>query len=234
MTVKLRTGTPSSGKSYTSILDIWDYLYKGKLVIANFDVNFSSRDKKRGYDRRFFYVPNKKLTVEYLIVFALEHGLIEKMQEDQCLVVIDEAGGRFNVVQSKKSDIEEWGDFFSQHAKLGFSFVLIAQKDRMINRQILGMVELEIKHRKVNSFGKFKFLPFTWFVAIEYWYVAKARVKADFFFYTKRVARRYNRFKMFEGFKLSDALLAKVNNLHADLAKSYQAPITVISNNNDE
>lgn len=234
MSIKLRSGTPSSGKSYTSIEDILTYLYKGKYVISNFALNFTARDLKRGYDKRFFYVPNKELTVEYLIIFAIEHGMIEAMQEDQTLVVIDEAGGRFNVVQPKKSDIQEWADFFSQHAKLGFSFVLIAQKDRMINRAILPMIETEVKHRKVNNFKWFKYLPFTLFLDIEYWYINKTKMQAHYHFYLKSVANRYNRFKLFDGFKLSEALLQKINNIQADLPTGFKVPITAISNNSDD
>lgn len=234
MTVKLRSGTPSSGKSYTAIEDILDYLYAGKFVIANFPLKFTQRDLKRGYDKRFFYVSNKDLTVEYLLIFAIEHEMIQARKEDQTLVVIDEAGGRFNVVQPKKSDISEWGDFFSQHAKLGFSFVLIAQKDRMINRNILPMIETEIKHRKINNFKWFKYLPFTVFLDIEFWYVNKVKVTSRMHFYLKRVANRYDRFKMFDGFKLSEALLKKITDIQADIPGGYKIPITAISNNSEE
>jgi len=234
MSIKLRSGTPSSGKSYTSIEDILTYLNKGKFVISNFPLLFTKRDLKRGYDKRFFHVPNKELTVEYLLIFAIEHGMIEACKEDQCLVVIDEAGGRFNVVQPKKSDIQEWADFFSQHAKLGFSFVLIAQKDRMINRGILPMIETEVKHRKVNNFKFFKYLPFTLFLDIEFWYVNKTRVSSQYHFYLPSVAKRYDRFKLFDGFKLSEALLKKITDIQAELPKGFSVPISAISSNSDE
>lgn len=233
MTVTLRSGTPSSGKSYMSITDIWSWLHSGRLVIANFDVNFSKRDLARGYDKRFFHYPNSELTVEALLVFAIEHGMVQAMKEEQCLVVIDEAGGRFNVAENK-SEIGEWKDFFSQHAKLGYSFVLVAQKDKMINKQILSMVEYEIKHRKVNRYKFFKHLPFTLFVSIRYWYVNKQREGADYDFYMKKIANRYNRYKMFDGFKLSSALLSKINDLQANIGDGYTVPISAISTSNED
>lgn len=232
MTISLRTGTPSSGKSYTAIMDIWQALFQKKFVIANFDVRFSKRDIARGYDKLFFYFDNTNMTVNNLLVFAIQHDMVKNMRESQCLVVIDEAGGRFNVTETKK-DIDEWKDFFSQHAKLGFDFTLIAQKDKMINRQILGFVEYEIKHRKVNRFKWFRFVPFTIFVAIKYWYVNKQREGSEFYLYSKRIANRYNRFKMFDGFKLSVALVKKVNDISASLEPGYNVPITAISQNID-
>lgn len=233
MAVYLSTGTPSSGKSYMSISTILDWLCKKKLVIANFELNFTKRDIKRGYDKRFFYIPNKDLTVEKLLMFALEHEMIQKEKEDQCLIVIDEAGGRFNVTQSKKSDIVEWEDFYSQHAKLGFSCLLIAQKDRMINKKILAFVENEYKHRKVNNYGPLKKLPFTIFCRVEYWYQLRSRVRADFILYTKNIARRYNRFKLFDGFRLSEALTKKIQNIQADIGQGYKIPAYVLASRNE-
>ncbi|MDR3289443.1 MAG: hypothetical protein LBT22_08455 [Peptococcaceae bacterium] len=230
--ISLRSGTPSSGKSYTAIIDIWRALYEKKFVIANFDVIFSPRDLKRGYDKRFFYLENQELTVNNLLVFAIEHDLVKNMRESQCLVVIDEAGGRFNAADAKK-DISEWKDFFSQHAKLGFDILLIAQKDRMINRDVLGFIEYEIKHRKVNRFKFFRYLPksITLFVAIKFWYVNKQREGSEFFLYSKRISGRYNRYKMFDGFKLSSALLQKIDNITSSLDDSYNVPISAISKN---
>src|SRR5690606_41054220 len=94
--ITLYSGTPGSGKSYHAIQLIWRCLSWNRYVIANFPIKFTKRVIKKGYDKRFFFWPNEEIPIENLIMFALERGMIEKAKESQCLVVIDEAGGRFN------------------------------------------------------------------------------------------------------------------------------------------
>lgn len=208
--ITLYTGTPGSGKSFHSIKIILNVLSWGRMVIANFPINFTKREIKKGYDKRFFYWTNEEITIENLIIFALENGMIEKAKESQCLVVIDEAGGRFNCRDFAKSDRRNWIDFFSQHRKVGYDFILVAQNDRMLDRQIRGYIETEKKHRKTNNFGPFVFLPFTLFVAVEHWYTAKQRVGSEFFLFRKKIAKRYDSMRMFSGFTISPELIAKI------------------------
>ncbi len=208
--ISLYSGTPGSGKSLNCIKQILIALKRGKLVIANFPIKFTKKEVKKGYDKRFFYMTNEQITIESLILFALENNMIEKSKESQCLVVIDEAGGRFNSRDFKKSDRREWIDFFSQHRKIGFDFILVAQNDRMLDRQIRGYIETEYKHRKVNNFSFFIFLPITTFVTVEYWYTAKQRVGNEFFIYRKKLGNRYDTMKMFSGFTISPELLERI------------------------
>lgn len=227
MTIKLYTGTPGSGKSFCSIELITDYLCQKKDVIANFALNFSPKQKKKGWEERFHYWPNETITINNLVEHAIQNNYIGKRLEGQCLVVIDEAGGRFNSRDFQQHDRMEWLDFFSQHAKLGFDFLLVAQMDRMIDRQIRGLIETEYIHRKINNFGVFKFLPLKVFVQVEYWYVLRQRVKAEYYFFRKKTANMYDRYKMFSGFKLSDELLAKIENIQKKVEVS-DSPITAI------
>ncbi|ODA41064.1 zonular occludens toxin domain-containing protein [Desulfosporosinus sp. BG] len=228
MSISFYSGTPGSGKSYNAICQILWALRLNKMVIANFPIKFTDKEIKRGYDKRFFYLPNEQITVESLVVFAIEHGMIEKKKESQCLVVIDEAGGRFNCRESLKTDRAEWIDFFSQYRKLGYYFILVAQNDRMIDKQIRGFVEYEMIHRKVNRFGPFRILPFTLFVCVEKWYVVKQKVGAEFILYRKRIANRYDTYAMFTGFKLSQTLLDKITNIRAPVPLNQQVPVTAI------
>ena len=55
----------------------------------------------------------------------------------------------------------------------------------MLDRQIWGYIETEKKHRKVNNFGPFAFLPFTLFVSVEHWYTTKQRVGASILYFGK-------------------------------------------------
>jgi zona occludens toxin len=208
--ITLYSGTPGSGKSFHSISIILRALGWGRMVISNFPITFTKRETKKGYDKRFYYWPNEEITIENLIIFALDQGMIEKATESQCLVVIDEAGGRFNCRDFAKSDRRNWIDFFSQHRKIGYDFLLVAQNDRMLDRQIRGYIETEKKHRKANNFGPFAFLPFTLFVAVEYWYTAKQRVGSEFFLFRKKIADRYDSMRMFSGFTISPELIARI------------------------
>lgn len=222
--VTLYTGTPGSGKSLhliSLIIRVLNFTFKGikdRQVICNFPITFTDKEKAQGMDKRFHYWTNEEITVNAILEFAIEHDHFIKKRESQTLVIIDEAGGRFNSRDYSNKDRSEWIDFFSQHRKAGFDFILVAQQDRMIDRQIRGFVETEKRHRKINNFGPFWLLPFPVFVCIEDWYTAKQRVGSEFFLYHKKIAERYDSFKMFEGFKLSPKLMAKI----ADRQKSQE------------
>lgn len=235
--ITLYTGTPGSGKSFHSISLILRCLSWNRYVIANFPIKFTKREIKKGYDKRFYYWTNEQINIENLIIFALEKGMIEKAKESQCLVVIDEAGGRFNCRDFAKSDRRNWIDFFSQHRKVGYDFLLVAQNDRMIDRQIRGYIEIEKKHRKTNNFGPFSFLPFTMFVAVEYWYTAKQRVGAEFFLFRKKIADRYDSMRMFSGFTISPELIAKIEarrkGIEEEIPEGCQESIDVIYTEDD-
>lgn len=208
--VTLYTGTPGSGKSLHLITVILRALSWGRDVICNFPIKFTEEEIKKGYDKRFYFMTNEQITVNSLLEFAIDHDYFEKKKESQCICVIDEAGGRYNPRDYNNKDRAEWIDYFSQHRKTGFDFILVAQQDRMIDRQIRGFIETEKKHRKVNNYGFFWLLPFPVFVCVEHWYTAKQRVGAEFFRYRKKIGDRYDSMKMFEGFKLSPELLKKV------------------------
>lgn len=220
MSVYLYSGTPGSGKSYEAVNVAYLNLKRGQFVIANFALNFSEKDILKGYDKKFFYWPNYQITVENLMRFAIEKGMIQKQQENQCMVIIDEAGGRFNTRNFLDRDRECWIDFFTQHMKMGFNVILVAQMDRMLDRQIRGLIETEFKFRQVNRFGPFAFLPFKVFVKVEYWYGVRIRVGSEFILFRMKKAKRYNRYKMFTGFKLSAELLKMIDGLQTDKGMS--------------
>lgn len=158
--ITLYTGTPGSGKSLHLIKVILNCLKWGRDVICNFPITFTEKEKEKGYEDRFFYWTNEEITVNNLLEFAIDRDYIQQRKESQCLVVIDEAGGRFNSRDYANKDRSTWLDFFSQHRKLGFDFILVAQQDRMIDRQIRGQIETEKRHRKCNNYSIFALLPF--------------------------------------------------------------------------
>jgi len=189
--IYLYSGTPGSGKSYHAVADIFYRLKKRKgfkKVVANFPINTKSDE--------FTYFDNSEMTVENLIKYAKEN---HKMGiEGQTLIVVDEAQIIFNSRDwnSKDSSRMDWIKFFSQHRKLGFNFILIAQFDRMIDRQIRCLIEYEIAHMKINNF--FSLLPICAFLCVQRWYGQKMKINHDVMIYRKRIAKLYDTYAMFE------------------------------------
>lgn len=188
----LYTGTPGSGKSYHAAADIYHRLRRqkgGNRVIANFPISIDSKN--------FLYLDNSELTVKRLCGFSRFYH--RPGVEGQTLVVIDEAQIIFNSRswQSDHNQRMEWIKFFTQHRKLGFNFILIAQNDRMLDRQIRCLIEYEVSHMKMSNF--FRFLPFTSFLAVTRWYGQRMKLNHEVILYRKRVADIYDSYKMFSG-----------------------------------
>lgn len=199
--INLYTGTPGAGKSLHVSQIVYSRLrYSKKDVMANFDINLDvvskSLFKKNIRIGNFTYVDNKYLSVEYLLSYAKKNHILGK--ENQTLLIIDECQVFFNPREFGKKDRLGWINFFSQHRKLGYEVILITQMDRLLDRQIRGLVEYEIKHRKVNNFKIGKLLPFPTFCAITYWYNVRERLNSEFFIFKKKFNDLYDSYKMFE------------------------------------
>lgn len=193
------TGTPGSGKSVHASRDIIVRLKQGGRLIANFPVNEAAVGKCKSHAE---YWDNSELTVQRLVKYAVEHSQIG--HEGATLVIIDECQVKFNCRDLNRKDREDWVNLFSQHRKLGFDFILITQFDRMIDRQIRGMVETEIKHRKLNNYGTGGVVlslltGFSkWFVAIEYWYGGnKLKLGQQVFRYKKQYGSIVDSYRLF-------------------------------------
>ena len=189
----LYTGTPGSGKSFHATKDIYIKTKKKKMnkVIANYNLDLKDKQKKN-----FIYLDNSEITVNYLIAYALKNN--EAGKENQTLLVLDEAGVLFNSRDwnTKAASRMEWIKFFSQHRKFGYNIILIAQDDRMIDRQIRNLVEYEVAHMKVNNY--FKFLPTSAFLAVTRWYGQKMKISSEMFLYTKKISKLYNTVEVFD------------------------------------
>lgn len=191
------SGTPGSGKSLHVARDIYFRLNKNKKypnVIANFMIN---KDMIRNKKAKFIYKDNSELTVEFLLNYALENH--KEGIENQTLVVVDECSVIWNSRSwMKDKDRMEWLKFFVQHRKLGYNFILIAQNDRQVDRQIRSIFEYEIKHRRVNNFKIGQLLPVPVFAAITYWYGVNERLGVEFFTYRKKWGKFYDSYGTFE------------------------------------
>lgn len=188
----LYTGTPGSGKSYCATIDIYKKLKRKNKnkVIANYPLNLP-----KNMENNFIYRDNSELTIPFLIKFAQKNHKLGV--EGQTLVVIDEAQIIFN---SRSWNIEygqrmEWIKFFSQHRKLGYNIIMIAQFDRMIDRQIRSLVEYEVSHMKMGNY--FWFLPGTVFLCVERWYGQKMKTGHYFRLYRKKYSKLYDSYALF-------------------------------------
>lgn len=189
------SGTPGSGKSLHVAKDIYNKLFiKKQDVIANFDINKEMYDKKKRKGN-FTYIDNNNLTPQFFYDYAKKNHKLGK--ENQTLCIIDECQILFNPRSWSDNNRMDWINFFTQHRKWGYNFILISQFDRLVDRQIRSLFEYEIKHRKVNNFKAAKLLPISTFCAVEYWYGVKERCGCEFFTYKSKYGKMYDTFKNF-------------------------------------
>lgn len=186
--IELYSGTPGSGKSYHSTERIYYQLRRGKSVIANYGIN-TKKIKKCG---TFYLLSNEALTVPFLIDYAMQHHRIGK--EHETLLVIDEAGIKFNSRDWQAKDRLVWLDFFSQHRKYGYDVILVAQADIMLDKQIRAFIEVENNHRLLKQCGWVGYVlrPLFAFVNIRTWYGNKMRLGAEYIRYSSRIAKLYD------------------------------------------
>lgn len=204
--IYLYSGTPGSGKSLHVARDMYNRLNYNKKypnVIANFPINLKMIKNKKA---NFIYKDNSELTVEFLVNYAIKN---HKMGiENQTLVVVDECQVIWNSRDWQKGiNRMEWIKFFTQHRKLGYNFICIAQNDRMVDRQIRALFEYEVKHRKINNYKIGRLLPFPAFAAVSYWYGVNERIDVEFFTYRKKWGRFYDSYGAFE---LDDSIKAMI------------------------
>lgn len=197
--IYLFSGTPGSGKSLHTARLIRDHLRLKKLpVICNFAIN----EKTKGY-KHFRYVPNDKLKPADLMAFAADFWGKKPVREDSILLVIDEAQLVFNSRSWSQAERMEWISFFSQHRHFGYKVVLVAQFDRMIDRQIRSLVEIEVKHRKLGNMGLkglLLSLPFRGrlFVAVSCYYGLGDKVGTAWLLPRRAYFRLYDSYNRFE------------------------------------
>ena len=103
----------------------------------------------------------------------------------------------FNSREWQNSDRMAWIQFLSQHRKYGYSVILIAQFDKMVDRQFRALIEYEYVHRKVSNFGVVGWLMSLLFlgrahVCIQRYYPLGQKLGAKWFVARKRVFAMYD------------------------------------------
>lgn len=148
--IVLYSGTPGSGKSLHVVKDIREYLLNGKIVVSN--TYITMREKNKG---KILFIANADITVESLSKISqyYEKCVGRRVKEEEILLVIDEAQLLFNSREWQGADRMKWISFFSQHRKLGYHIIIIAQYVEMLDKQIRALIEYDVRHRKVKNIG---------------------------------------------------------------------------------
>lgn len=200
MAISLYSGTPGSYKSYHATADIISWLGAGKNVIANYPVNARKFYKNRKNLGKFIFLRNSDLTIDYLLKFAKENHKPGKLKA-QTLIVIDEASIMFNARQFVRKDRMEWVNFFANHRHFNFDVILIAQNDRMLDRQIRGLLEYNYKHRALRNWNLAMALVSIackgLFHCVEYWYPCKIKTGTQLKRFNKKIAACYDTMALF-------------------------------------
>lgn len=198
--IYLYSGTPGSGKSLHCAQVIYWRLRRKQNVVANFEINIQNIKK---YNADFFCIPNDHLTPQILRTYSDAYFYNHKFHEGELLLVIDECQIMFNSREWTSKGRNEWLGFFSNHRKYGYDIILIAQFDRMIDRQIRSLIEYEYVHRKVSNYGIggkliSMFSMGNLFVSVKMWYPLRERIGSDFFKAKKRYYTIYDSYNRFD------------------------------------
>lgn len=199
--ITLYSGTPGSGKSLYAAYLIYQRLLHKNPVIANFNINFDVFGRKKERCKRYFtWLDNSELTPESLIEYAQKNHV--QGRENQTTIIIDECTVLFNARDFARKDRMRWIVFFQQHRKLGFNVILIAQNDRMIDRQIRSFIESEYKYRNVKHYKAMgwllSFICGGLFVRVQTWYGLRLKTGAEFFTFSRKKAKIYNTYDIFK------------------------------------
>ena len=197
--IELYLGAVGSGKSYHALrrgirkVNCLDR----NIVVANFPIKYSKR-KKKGKREKENWLYMDEFNVDDLIRISIEKKFIGK--ENFALLIVDEAGIKFNSRDWMIAPAErkKWIKFFSQSRKFGYDVVLVAQDERMIDRQIRAAAEYRVMHRMLNRFSFFKLLPFKVFAYISYWSGGSFRGKMEMDMLLPWIANRYDSMKLFD------------------------------------
>lgn len=197
--IALYSGTPGSGKSLHQAADIYDRLRFGGLTVTNYPVNIAAMGKRcRG---AIIQLDNSELTPRRLQQIANVYWHGRKPHESAISVYIDEAQILFNSRDAwRTNERQGWVKFFTEHRKYGFDIFLVAQYDRMLDRQIRSLIEYEYIHRKVTSYGWRGALiaPITGqFLAVQVWYPMGLTIGSKPVRKSKKYTALYDTYKVF-------------------------------------
>lgn len=199
--IYLYSGTPGSGKSLHTASVIYYELRFHRPIIANFAIDVSKIKHANSND--FVEVDNSTLSPDLLRKFASDYFKNHKFKEGAITLIIDECQLMFNAREWNTKGRADWLGFFTNHRKYGFDIILIAQFDRMIDRQIRSLIEYEVIHRKMSNFGIWgKIISLccggNLFLGVRMWYPLKERIGCDYFKARKKFYSIYDSYNTFD------------------------------------
>lgn len=141
--IEIYTGYPGTGKSLHVAARVRSVARRGYPVISNVRYNL---DKGKS-----IYVPNSALMPSRLEDFGEAYWQGKgSVKEGSILLVIDEAQLLLNARDWQDSMRMRWLGFFSQHRKLGYSIVLVAQVRDMLDKQVRSLAEEYVAHVRID------------------------------------------------------------------------------------
>ena len=206
--LKTYTGPPGSGKTLNAMRNVAETLRRGRNVVSNMEIDLPSDLKK--HEKRLHCVENEAITPRFLRDFAEKYH--EPRREKQTLVVIDECQLKFSQTFMTKASARPWMEFFSQHRKLGFDFLLVTPSARSgLVRDIRDVVEMEVKHLKMSNYPTksiflllilllIDLLPIEIFMSIAQWTGLKEKkyLIRRLFLYKPKYGKMYDTFKIYD------------------------------------
>ena len=213
MTIYLYSGTPGSGKSCHQSEVMYYSLKSGFDIVANYYFNVKKCGKIKG---SFTELDNDQLTPSWLIAHSKEYFSDHHFAEGRILLFIDESQLLFNSRDWGRSDRSAWLSFFTQHRKYGYDIFLIAQFDRMLDRQIRSLIEYNVIHRKFSN-GSWKvkllglFLGGNSYMAVCVWYPMKQVTSSSIHHIRKKWYSLYDSYKDFTSDSDCDGKAAAVD-----------------------
>ncbi len=185
--ISLYQGTPGSGKSAVAVVDMLEFLQFGGVVACNFDLvpgwhykladlcpkvkwGLADREAKAfSYFNRAFKIGTHDTVFELSkrLVGLVKPGRKGRIPEGSGRLYIDEGQLLFNSRDWQKN--MGYIEFLTQHRKLGWDVIIIAHSEDMIDKQIRGLLEYEVRLRnlnKVKPFGLFPICPHPAFLCI--------------------------------------------------------------------
>lgn len=214
--IKLLSGRPGSGKSYNMAKLIAEALLRGQNVITTvpIDIDYISRGGRRKLGI-YLYKSIHDITPEDIYKFMIKHH--KKGDEVQTKLFLDECQMIFNSRHWNQPGRMEWLRLFTIHRHLGFDVFLITQSDSFLDKQIRPLIEIEIKHKKVNTLAWW--FPLTVFVHREELYSSQGKHKLynSLVFCRKKVFRTYDSYTTFnEIYEKYKHLVPEIEDNNAD------------------
>lgn len=200
--IALYSGTPGSGKSCHQAEDIREWSgYRNMVVIANFNINMKYLRPSKSFI--FECWENDEITPERLMAFSKKYFETHRFKEGMIKLYLDECQLMFNAREWEGEQRKAWIKFFTQHRKYGYDVYLIAQFDRMIDRQLRSLIEYEYIHRRLSNFGwKGAILSLLTggqtYVAVKIWYPLHQKIGSEIHHIRKKYYRLYDSYKSFK------------------------------------